>query len=206
PSNSNVLYAGTGESDIRADLSSGDGGYQSNDGGATWKNIGLRDSRQISRIVVDPRNADVVYVGVLGHAYGPNDERGVYKSSDGGNTWTRVLDKGPEIGVSDLAMATSAPAILFAGTWNAHRPPWSTYAPLGGPGSGLYRSTDGGTSWTQLAGHGLPDSDSRLTSRAWYFNWITVDPNNPDVVYVPNVALYRSEDGGKTISILRGAP
>jgi len=249
PSNPNVLYAGTGESDIRADLSSGDGVYKSPDGGKTWKNVGLRDSRQISRIVVDPRNADVVYVGVLGHAYGPNDERGVYKSSDGGNTWTRLLDKGPEIGVSDLAMATSDPAILFAGTWNAHRPPWSTYAPLGGPGSGLYRSTDGGTSWTQLAGHGLPDgdwgrvgvavapdgkrvyalidvgkksglyrsddggdtwmlanSDSRLTSRAWYFNWITVDPNNRDVIYVPNVALYRSEDGGKTISILRGAP
>ena len=249
PSNPNILYAGTGESDIRADLSSGDGVYKSTDGGETWKNVGLRDSRQISRIVVDPRNADVVYVGVLGHAYGPNDERGVYKSTDGGNTWSRVLDKGPEIGVSDLAMATSNPAILFAGTWNAHRPPWSTYAPLGGPGGGLYRSTDGGATWTQLAAHGLPDgdwgrvgvavvpdgrrvyalidagkksglyrsddggdtwiltnSDPRLTSRAWYFNWIIVDPNNPDVIYIPNVALYRSEDGGKTISILRGAP
>jgi photosystem II stability/assembly factor-like uncharacterized protein len=249
PSNPNILYAGTGESDIRSDLSSGDGVYKSTDGGATWKNIGLRDSRQISRIVVDPRNADIVYVGVLGHAYGPNDERGVYKSSDGGSTWTRVLDKGPEIGDSDLAMAASVPNILFAGTWNAHRPPWSTYAPLQGPGGGLYRSTDSGATWTQLSGHGLPDgdwgrvgvavapngkrvyalidagkksglyrsddggdswilgnSDSRLTSRGWYFNWVTVDPNNPDVVYIPNIALYRSEDGGKTISILRGAP
>ncbi len=191
----------------------------------------------------------MVYVGVLGHAYGPNDERGVYKSTDGGQTWTHVLNKGPEIGVSDLAIAAGSPNILFAGTWNAHRPPWSTYAPLSGPGGGLYRSTDRGANWTQLTGHGLPDgdwgrvgvavspdgkrayavieagkksglyrsddggdtwtlanSDPRLTSRDWYFSRVTVDPNNPDVLYVPNVALYRSEDGGKTISILRGAP
>ena len=249
PSNPNILYAGTGESDIRSDLSSGDGVYKSTDGGATWKNIGLRDSKQISRIVVDPNNPDVVYVAVLGHAYGPNDERGVYKSNDGGQTWIRTLFKSPEVGASDLAIAAGSPNILFAGMWNAHRPPWSTYAPLAGPGSGLYRSTDSGATWTQLAGHGLPDgdwgrvgvtvapdgkrvyalieaakksglyrsddggdnwtlanSDPRLTSRAWYFSQPTIDPNNPDVVYIPNVALYRSEDGGKTISILRGAP
>jgi photosystem II stability/assembly factor-like uncharacterized protein len=249
PSNPNILYAGSGESDIRSDLSSGDGVYKSTDGGATWKRIGLHDSRQISRITVDPKNPDIVYVGVLGHAYGPNDERGVYKSTDGGQTWSRVLDKGPEIGVSDLAIPAGSPNILFAGTWNAHRPPWSTYAPLQGPGGGLYRSTDSGATWTQLAGHGLPDgdwgrvgvavapdgkrvytlieagkksglyrsddggdtwilanSDARLTSRAWYFNQPTIDPSNPDVIYIPNVALYRSEDGGKTISILRGAP
>ena len=249
PSDPKVLYAGTGESDIRSDLSSGDGVYKSTDGGTTWKNIGLRDSKQISRIVVDPANANVVYVGVLGHAYGPNDERGVYKTSDGGSTWTRVLDKGSELGISDLGIATGSPNILFAGTWNAHRPPWSAYAPLQGPGSGLYRSTDAGATWTQLTGHGLPNGDwgrvgvavstdgkrvyalveagkksglyrsddggdtwilangdPRLTSRAWYFCQVTVDPNNPDVIYVPNVALYRSEDGGKTISILRGAP
>ncbi|MDR3747876.1 MAG: hypothetical protein P4M04_06965 [Acidobacteriota bacterium] len=249
PSNPNILYAGTGESDIRSDLSSGNGVYKSTDGGATWKNLGLHDSKQISRIVVDPQNPDVVYVGVLGHAYGPNEERGVYKTLDGGVTWTRPLNKGPEVGVSDLAMASSNPAVLFAGTWNAHRPPWSTYAPLRGPGGGLYRSTDHGATWTQLDGQGLPDGDwgrvgvavapdgkrvyalieaakksglyrsddggdswtlangdPRLTSRSWYFNWITVDPNHPDVIYVPNIALYRSEDGGKTITILRGAP
>ncbi|HEY4933553.1 MAG TPA: hypothetical protein VII23_18465 [Terriglobales bacterium] len=249
PSNPQVIYAGTGESDIRSDLSSGDGVYKSSDGGKTWTHVGLRDSRQISRIVVDSKNADIVYVGALGHAYGPNPERGVYKSTDGGKTWTHVLDKGPEIGVSDLAIAAGKPDTLFAGTWQAHRPPWSTYGPLEGPGGGLFRTTDAGANWTQLKGNGLSDgewgrvgvavsangqrvyvlidagkksglyrsddggntwvlanADSRLTSRGWYFNQPTIDPNNPDVVYVPNVALYRSEDGGKTISIVRGAP
>ncbi len=99
---------------------------------------------------------DVVYVGALGHAYGPNDERGVFKSTDGGATWTRVLDKGPNVGVSDLAIAAAKPNILFAGTWNAHRPPWSTYAPLQGPGrrTSIAR-TDSGATWTQLTGNGL---------------------------------------------------
>ena len=249
PSNPNVLYAGTGESDIRSAFSSGDGVYKSVDGGQTWKNIGLRDTRQISRIVVDPQNPDIVYIGALGHAYGPNSERGVFKSSDGGVTWTRVLDKGPNVGISDLAIVSGSPNILFAGTWNAHRPPWSTYPPLPGPGGGLYRSSDSGTTWAQLTGNGLPDgdwgrvgvavapdgrrvyalieagkksglyrsddggntwilanSDPRLTSRAWYFMGITVDADNPDVIYMPNIALYRSQDGGKTISIVRGAP
>ncbi len=249
PSNPEILYAGTGESDIRSDLASGDGVYKSEDGGHTWKNVGLRDSRQISRILVDPSNADVVYAGVLGHAYGPNAERGVYKSTDGGATWKHVLDKGPDVGISDMAIANAKSNIVFAATWNAHRPPWSTYAPLEGPGSGLYRSTDSGAHWSQLTGNGLPggnwgrvgvavspdgnrvyaviddqkqsglyrsddggstwtrvNDDPRLTSRGWYFNRVTIDPNHPDVLYVPNVALYRSEDGGKTISIVRGAP
>jgi photosystem II stability/assembly factor-like uncharacterized protein len=249
PSDPNVLYVGTGESDIRSALSSGDGVYKSTDAGKTWTNIGLKDSRQISRIVIDPHNPDVVYVGALGHAYAPNSERGVFKSSDGGKTWTHVLDKGPSIGVSDLAIAAANPSVLFAGTWAPHRPPWSTYPPLQGPGGGIYRSTDSGANWTQLTGNGLPDgdwgrvgvavapdgkriyalidagkksglyrsddggntwtlanSDSRLTSRAWYFMGITVDPNHPDVIYMPNIALYRSEDAGKTIQIVRGAP
>jgi photosystem II stability/assembly factor-like uncharacterized protein len=249
PSNPNVLYAGTGESDIRSALSSGDGVYKSVDAGKSWKNVGLRDTRQISRIVIDPHNPDVVYVGALGHAYAPNDDRGVFKSTDGGATWTHVLAKGPNVGVSDLAIATANPSVLFAGTWNPHRPPWSTYAPLQGPGGGIYRSTDSGATWTQLTGNGLPDGDwgrvgvavtpdgkrvyalidagkksglyrsddggntwtlangdSRITSRSWYFMGITVDPGNPDVIYMPNIALYRSEDGGKTISIVRGAP
>ena len=248
PSDPKVIYAGTGESDIRSDLSSGDGVYKSIDGGRSWANAGLRDSRQISRVVVDPHDANVVFVAVLGHAYGPNPERGVYKSTDGGASWNKVLDQGPDIGAADLAIATENPKILFATMWRARRPPWSTYAPIGGPGGGLYRSQDGGQTWTHLSGAGLPEgdwcrsgvavspdgrrvyavidakqpglyrsddggntwalqnSDRRLTNRSWYFSSVTIDPQNSDVVYLPNVALYRSEDGGKTVSVLRGAP
>jgi photosystem II stability/assembly factor-like uncharacterized protein len=159
PSDPKVIYAGTGESDIRSDLASGDGVYRSSDGGVSWQNIGLRDTRQISRIVIDPRNANVVYVGALGHAYGPNDGRGVYKSTDGGDHWAKVLDQGTEIGIADLAIATDRPGILFAATWHTHRPPWSTYAPIDAPGSGVFRSQDGGNSWKRLVGSGLPDGD-----------------------------------------------
>lgn len=251
PSDPKTIFAGTGEADIRSDLSSGDGIYKSTDGGQTWNNVGLRDSRQISRIVIDAHSADVVYVAALGHAYGPNPDRGVFKTADGGVHWTKVLDQGPDIGAADLAIAGGNSTLLFATMWHAHRPPWSTYAPLGGPGSGLYRSSDSGQSWSHLTGAGLPDgdweragvavsangkrvfalidtkkasaaglyrsddggdswalvnSDSRLTSRSWYFSNLTIDPKNDDVIYIPNVALYRSEDGGKTIAIVRGAP
>jgi photosystem II stability/assembly factor-like uncharacterized protein len=248
PSDPKTIYAGTGESDIRSALSSGNGVYKSADAGSTWTHIGLEDTRQISRIVIDPRDANVVYVGALGHAYGPNPERGVFKSTDGGAHWSKSLDTGSEIGVSDLAICSGNAQLLFAGTWHVHRPPWSTYPPIDGPGGGLYRSQDAGKTWSQLSANGLPDgdwgrvgvevapdgkrvyaliqakksglyrsddggehwvlenADPRLTSRAWYFNRITVDPQNPDVIYVPNVALYRSEDGGKTISVVRGAP
>jgi photosystem II stability/assembly factor-like uncharacterized protein len=247
-SNPNVIYAGTGETDIRSDLASGAGVYKSTDGGATWTCIGLRDTRQIAKIVIDPTNPDVVYVGALGHAYGPNPERGLFKSTDGGATWKHTLDKGPDIGVADLAIAFAKPNVLFASMWNAHRPPWSTYAPLAGPGSGIYRSTDGGETWEPCLGHGLPEgewgrtgvavsadghrvyalieagksglyvsddggfnwtlanSDARLTSRAWYFSRITVDPSDANVIYMPNVALMYSVDGGKTVAVLRGAP
>jgi photosystem II stability/assembly factor-like uncharacterized protein len=248
PSDPKTIYAGTGESDIRSSLSFGNGVYKSVDAGQTWIHMGLEDTRHISRIAVDPQNADVVYVGALGHVYGPNEQRGVYKSSDGGMHWTRVLNEGPEIGVSDLAICSENPQLLFAGTWHTWRPPWSTYAPVDRPGGGLYRSQDAGKTWSRLKGNGLPEgdwgrvgidvapdgrrvyaliqakkaglyrsddggstwvlenADPRLTSRAWYFNSITIDPQNPDVIYIPNIALYRSDDGGKTISIVRGAP
>ncbi len=261
PSDPKVIYAGTGESDIREDLSSGNGVYKSTDSGATWTHIGLEDTRQISRIVIDPQNANVVYVGALGHVYAPNEERGVYKSVDGGAHWTRVLDLGNKTGISDLSISSSAPQILFAGAWQTWRQPWSNYAPVDGPGTGLYRSQDAGKTWSRLSGNGLPagnwgrvgvdvapdgrrvyalievksgvksdaektegkksglyrsddggntwvlaNTDSRLTDRAFYFNRVTIDPRNRDVIYVPNVALYRSEDAGKTISVVRGAP
>ncbi len=267
PSDPNVIYAGTGESDIRSDLASGDGVYKSTDAGKTWTNVGLRNSRQISRVVIDPSNANHLYVAALGDAYGPSPERGVFESNDGGATWNKSLDKGPDTGAADLAIAPDMPDVLLAAMWNTHRPPWSTYAPIDGPGSGLYLSIDGGKVWKPVTGNGLPDGqwgraavaiapgtngrrmyalvdvsteksgavntstgnadakksglyrsddegatwtcvnhDPRLTSRQWYFATVTVDPRNPDVIYIPNVALYRSKDGGKTFSILRGAP
>jgi photosystem II stability/assembly factor-like uncharacterized protein len=258
PSDPKIIYAGTGESDIREDLSSGNGVYKSVDGGATWTHMGLERTRQIAQIVIDPQNPGIVYVGALGHVYGPNDERGVYKSTDGGTHWARVLDLGSKIGISDLAICLGNPQILFAGAWRTWRAPWSAYAPVDGPGGGLYRSLDAGKTWIHLDGNGLfqgdwgrvgvgvaadgkrvyalvevkksgpekpestksglyrsddggntwalANSDPRLTSRAWYFNRVTIDPQNRDVIYVPNVALYRSEDSGKTLSVVRGAP
>ncbi len=248
PADPRVLYVGTGESDIRSDLASGAGVYKSVDAGETWTHVGLGDTRQISKIVLSPSQPDVVYVGALGFAYGPNPDRGVYKSSDGGKTWRRTLYRGPQAGVADLAIAAERPNILFATLWAAHRPPWSTYAPIVGEGSGLFRSLDAGETWQACMGHGLPDGkwgrsgvavsadgrrvyalveakqsglyvsddggatwalvndDARLTSRAWYFSRITVDPNDADTIYVPNIALLSSNNSGKTISVLRGAP
>ena len=251
PSHPNILYAGTGEADIRSDLAIGNGVYKSIDGGAHWKNIGLNDTRQIGRIVIHPTNPDIVFVAALGHAYGPNDQRGVYKSTDGGATWRHVLDKGPDVGAVDLALDPDHPDTIYATTWRARRTAWSQYPPQQGPGSRIYRSTDSGSTWKELQGGGLPEgelhrigiavargthsqrvyalidsekagglyrsddgattwtrvsSDARITSRAWYFSFIAVDPHNPDRIYIPNVALYRSTDGGKTFTVLRGAP
>ncbi len=250
PSDPNIIYAGTGETDIRSNLASGDGVYKSTDAGRTWHKAGLKETRQISRIVVSPEDPNYVLVGALGHAYGPNDDRGVFLSSDGGESFKKVLDRGPNVGVADLAIASDKPTEVFATLWEAHRPAWSTYAPLTGPGSGLFRSQNGGKTWKEVTGHGLPEStwgragvaispgtkgkrvyavieakdgglyrsddggdrwslvnnDPRLTSRGWYFNSITADPNDPDTTYIPNVALYKLADGGKTLSIVRGAP
>src|SRR5690348_16257 len=251
PSNPSVIYAGTGEADIRSALSSGDGMYKSTDAGKTWQHIGLRDSKQISRIVIHPKNPDLVYVAVLGHAYAPNEERGVYRSTDGGRNWQRVLFKAPDIGAADIAMDPDNPQVLYASLWQTHRPPWSQYGPVEGPNGGLYKSTDAGDHWTQLIGNGLPtadwhrsgvavargtngrrvyaviesgttgalyrsddsgatwtrtSNDPRIDSRAWYFSMVAVDPNNPDVVYLPNVAIYRSTDGGRNFIVLKGTP
>ena len=248
PSDPRTIYVGTGESDIRSDLSLGDGVYKSADAGATWTSLGLKDTRQISRIVVDPSNPEIVYVAALGYAYGNNADRGVFKSTDGGKSWSKVLFVDDATGAADLAIAPGKPSLLFACMWDAHRPPWSVYGPIEGPGSGLYRSQDSGVTWQHLEGHGLPEGrwnrsgvavsndgrrvyalidgahpglyvsndggdnwelrnpDQRLTGRSWYFSRITIDPQNPDVFYVPNTAFLRSEDAGKTLSIVRAAP
>ena len=194
PSDSNTIYAGTGESDIRSDLSSGKGVYKSTDAGVTWTHIGLEDTRQISRIVIDPRDANVLYVGALGHAYGANEHRGVYKSIDGGMHWSKILDQGSEIGISDLAISSGNPQLLFAGAWNTHRPPWSTYAPIDGPGGGLYRSQDAGKTWSRLSGNGLPDGD-------WGRIGVDVAADGKRVyalIQAKKAGLYRSDDGGDT--------
>jgi photosystem II stability/assembly factor-like uncharacterized protein len=206
PSDPKVIYAGTGESDIREDLSSGNGVYKSVDGGATWTHIGLEDTRQISRIAIDPQDANIVYVGALGHAYGPSP-RGVYKSVDGGAHWTRVLDLGSDIGISDLAVCSGDPQMLFAGVWNTRRSPWSAYAPNDGPGSGLYLSVDGGKTWLSLKGNGLPEGD-------WGRVGVDVAPDGKRVYALIEVkgsttkqsGLYRSDDGGNTWVLANADP
>jgi len=202
PSDSKTIYAGTGESDIRSDLSSGNGVYKSTDGGSTWMHIGLEETRQISRIVIDPRDAKVVYVGALGPAYGANEQRGIYESVDGGMHWSKVLDEGPEIGISDLAICSGNPQLLFAGAWNTHRPPWSTYAPIDGPGGGLYRSQDAGKTWSHLDGSGLPEGD-------WGRIGVDVAPDGKRVyalIQAKKSGLYRSDDGGDTWTLENADP
>ncbi|HEX8805388.1 MAG TPA: hypothetical protein VF741_00510, partial [Candidatus Aquilonibacter sp.] len=254
PSDHRTLYVGTGEADMRSNIAYGDGMYKSSDGGKTWSHIGLEDTRQIGAVVVNPKDANVVYVAALGHAYGPNPERGVFKTTDGGKTWSKVLFKDNDTGAISLAIDPQNPDTLYAALWQTRRPPWNTYPPSNGPGSGVYKTTDGGAHWTQLT-NGLPPkfgrvglavapsnpsrvyaqvdtatdvarggvyrSDDggatwthmdggvaqlRIWQRGWYFSGITVDPKNPDVVYVMNTATYRSDNGGQTFNASKGSP
>ena len=238
----NVIYAGTGESTIRLDVSWGDGVYKSTDGGETWKNVGLRDSHHIGEIRIHPQNPDIVYVAALGHAFGPNDERGVYRSTDGGETWERVLHVSDGAGGVDLTLDVTNPRIIYATIWQVHRHFWELVS--GGPDSGLWKSTDGGDSWTDISRNpGLPQegilgkigvsvspakpsriwaiveaegeksgvyrSDDRgatwehltnnqdLLNRPWYYLHIFADPQDPDTVYVNNLKMWKSIDGGK---------
>src|SRR5712691_3951469 len=155
-SDPNIIYVGTGEADMRSDISFGAGVYKSTDAGQTWSYTGLKDTRQIGRILVDPKNPDIVLVAALGHGFGPNADRGVFRSTDGGKTWTRVLYKDENTGAIDLAFDPDNSKTVYATLWNARRPAWSTYAPITGPGGGLYTSTDGGVTWKELTGRGLP--------------------------------------------------
>lgn len=243
-SDPNVIYVGTGEANLRGNVAAGDGIYKSVDGGKSWTHVWTQEG-QIGTMVVHPKNADVAFAAVLGHAFGPNPERGVYRTQDGGKTWQQVLKKDEWTGASDVALDPSNPHIVFAGLWQARRRPWEMTS--GGPGSGLYVSRDGGDTWKQLKGKGLPEgewgkvgiavapSDGRrvyalieapegglfrsddggeswtrasashqLRQRAFYYTVLTVSPANPDEIWVPQVPLLRSIDGGKTFEQVRG--
>src|SRR5437879_160388 len=156
PSDPNIIYVGSGEADMRDDITYGNGMYKSTDAGKTWTHIGLRDSRQIGRILIDPKNPDVVYVAALGHAYGANGERGVFRTTDGGKNWSRVLFKDENAGAIDLAFDPTDSKVIYASMWQSRRPPWNVYPASNGPGSGVYKSSDGGTTWQHLQ-TGLPE-------------------------------------------------
>src|SRR5271168_560696 len=195
-SNPNVIYVGTGEACIRGNISHGDGIYKTADGGKTWKDVGLRDSRAIGKVIVDPKNADVVYVAALGHPFGPNTERGIFRTTDGGKTWDKVLYKDENTGGIDIAFDPHNSHILFASLWEARRTPWGLSS--GGPGSGLYRSSDGGTTWKRLEEHGLPKGPYGRVG-------IAVAANSERVyalIEAPDGGLYRSDDSGENWELL----
>jgi hypothetical protein len=191
PSNPNIIYVGTGEAAPRGDITYGDGVYKSVDGGKTWSHSGLADSRQIGALIVDPGNPDIVLVAAFGHAFGANTERGVFRTTDGGRSWTRVLYKDAETGAIDVSFDPHDPRVVYAALWQARRQPWNFSS--GGPGSGLYRSTDGGVTWTRLAGNGLP---------AGILGRIHVSVSGADsrrvyaMIEAADGGLYRSDDAG----------
>lgn len=194
PSDTNVIYVGSGEPDMRSDISYGNGMYKSVDGGKTWKHIGLDDTRQIGDILVDPHDANLVYVAALGHSYGPNAERGVFRSTDGGATWKKVLFKDENTGAIDLAFDPQNSKTIYAALWQTRRPPWNVYPPSNGPGSGLYKSTDGGDNWTQLT-NGLPTEGLGRIGVAV----AATDSNRVyAIVDAKQGGLYRSDNGGQS--------
>jgi len=192
PSDHNVVYAGTGEAAIRGNTTYGTGVYKSIDAGNTWKNVGLKDTRQIGALIVDPRNADVVLVAALGHAFGPNQERGVFRTVDGGKSWTKVLSKDENTGGVDVVFDPHNPNIVFTSLWQARRQPW--FFSSGGPGSGLYRSEDNGVTWKHLEGNGLPEGILGKIG-------IAVSGADSNRIYAIIEAkeggLYRSDDAGQ---------
>ncbi|HET7674123.1 MAG TPA: glycosyl hydrolase [Gammaproteobacteria bacterium] len=194
PSDPNVIYAGMGESFIRGDMATGDGVYKSTDAGKTWSNVGLRDTHVISKIVVDPRDPEHVYVAALGHVFGPNSERGVYESTDGGAHWKKILYVNDKTGAVDLAIDPHNPRILFAAMWQAYRRPWKLSS--GGPGSGLYKTTDGGAHWKNISRNpGMPQG---------ILGKIGVSVSGADsnrvyaIVEAKAGGVFRSDDGGAT--------
>ncbi len=192
PSNPKVIYVGTGESDIRGDLVTGDGVFRSDDAGKHWRAVGLTDTHTISAIVVDPHDPDVVYASSMGHVFISNPERGVFKSTDGGRTWSKILYVDDKTGAIDLVMDPSNPQVLYAAMWQAYRTPWTLND--GGPGSGLYKSSDGGAHWSEISRH------SGFAQGVLGRIGVAVSASNPQVVYAIAQAkhggVFRSDDGG----------
>ncbi|MFN2393602.1 MAG: WD40/YVTN/BNR-like repeat-containing protein, partial [Pyrinomonadaceae bacterium] len=191
-SDPNVIYVGMGESPVRGNVSHGDGVYKSMDAGKTWKHVGLSDTRQVGRVRVHPKNPDVVYVAAMGHLWAANEERGVFRTKDGGKTWQKILFRDDKTGAVDLILDPSNPNTIYAGFWQVKRTPWGFES--GGAGSSLYKSTDGGDTWTELKNNkGLP-------SGVWGKIGVTVSPVNPNRIWAMIEAkdggLYRSDDSG----------
>jgi photosystem II stability/assembly factor-like uncharacterized protein len=286
PSAPDVVYVGTGENTLRDSMGFGNGVYKSADAGRSWTHLGLDETQHIGKIAVDPKNPNIVFVAAIGKLYSANPERGVFRSKDGGKSWQKVLYKNENVGAVDVAIDPSNSNIVYACLWATRRAPWYTYGPSTGPGGGIFKSTDGGSTWKQLnnglpkegigrsgiavaasnprrvyavidcqvpetasaAGRGAapaaqPDAppasgrgggggrgqavpmqggffrsddggeswtrisaDQALWGRGWYFEKLAIDPKNPDIVYVPNVGVSRTKDGGKTWVAIRGSP
>ncbi|MCH8169850.1 MAG: hypothetical protein IIB07_01795, partial [Bacteroidetes bacterium] len=252
PSNSKVIYVGTGQVTYRYDNLGGDGVYKTTDGGKTWKHIGLKDSRHIGAIIVNPNNENKVLVAALGHVFGPNKERGIFLTNDGGKSWKHVLFVNENTGAIDLASDPTNPLIIYAAFWKLRMHPWLDYylPQRSADGSGIYKSTDGGETWEKLSSKDLPSGDlgriglaaarghngqiiyatidagnnqqglyrSNDGGKNWihvnndgvlsanYFSKLTVDPQNPDIIYFTGQSIRRSIDGGKTYTIFRGSP
>ncbi len=195
PSNESILYVGEGENTMRGNVSEGlDGAWKSTDEGKTWKNIGLKEARHIVRLIVHPKNPDIVWAAVMGHLFGPNENRGIYKTTDGGASWKKVLYVNAQTGASDLIIDPSNPEVLYAGTWQLIRTPYSLES--GGDGSGMYKSTDGGETWTDIKkAKGLPKG-------VWGIVGVAVAKSNTDKLYAlienKDGGLYMSDDAGKS--------
>ncbi len=196
-SDPNVIYVGTGEACVRGNIVGGNGVYKSIDAGKTWKFVGLGDTHAIGRLAVNPKNPNIAFVAALGHPFADNEERGIFRTQDGGKTWEKVLYKDAKSGGIDVVFDPSNSNILFAALWQIRRTPWSLDS--GGPGSGLYRSIDGGTTWKELKGHGLPEGiEGRIG--------VTVSGANPNrvwaVIEAEKGGIYRSDDGGDSWNLL----